>query len=255
MGVVNTCPECGAEIPAAAPRGICTCCLFSLGLADAVDPATGVRESESEKSGEATPPEATVDRSALTASRRIGDYELIEEIARGGMGIVYRAWQRSLDRVVALKTLLFGPQASPEYVKRFRAEAAAAASLNHPNIVVIHEVGFYEGQHYLVMDLVEGPNLAQTIREQPLSGRHAAQILKAVAEAVHYAHEHGILHRDLKPSNILMDASGQPHVTDFGLAKRFDGDSSLTMTGQVLGSPSYMPPEQAGAARGKVGRR
>jgi WD40 repeat protein len=186
---------------------------------------------------------------------RIGDYELIEEIARGGMGIVYRAWQRSLDRVVAVKTLLFGPQASREFVKRFRAEAAAAASLNHPNIVAIHEVGVHEGLHYLVMDLVEGPNLAQTIKEQSLSSRHAAEILKTVAEAVHYAHERGILHRDLKPSNILMDASDQPHVTDFGLAKRFDGDSSLTMTGQVLGSPNYMPPEQAGVARGKVGRR
>jgi WD40 repeat protein len=186
---------------------------------------------------------------------RIGEYELIEEIARGGMGIVYRAWQRSLDRTVAVKTLLFGPQASPEFTKRFRAEAAAAASLHHPNIVAIHEVGVYEGRHYLVMDLVEGRNLQQALKERPLPARRAAECLKTIAEAVHHAHEHGILHRDLKPSNILMDAGGQPHVTDFGLAKRFDGDGSLTLTGQVLGSPSYMPPEQAGAGRGKVGRR
>ena len=292
MATASICKDCGAPIPASAPGGLCTRCLFTLGLEagtlsaeEAVQfnrevprqcPAPEREVTTEQPTGQMAGTEANTQhqtvpslpkapegprepagldsRSSLPLGR-IGDYELIEEIARGGMGIVYRAWQRSLDRVVALKTLLFGPQASPEFVKRFRAEAAAAASLNHPNIVAIHEVGVHKGQHYLVMDLVEGPNLAQTIQEQPLSARHAAQILKAVAEAVHYAHERGILHRDLKPSNILLDAEGQPHVTDFGLAKRFDGDSSLTLTGQVLGSPSYMPPEQAGADRGKVGRR
>jgi predicted Ser/Thr protein kinase len=221
---------------------------------------TAVAETEPVGSRPDSPDEARTRDAAkasppLAALGRIGDYELVEEIARGGMGIVYRAWQRSLDRVVAVKTLLFGPEARPEFVKRFRAEAAAAASLNHPNIVAIHEVGVSEGQHYLAMELIEGRNLAEAIKAQPLSAHRAAELLKTVAEAVHYAHERGILHRDLKPSNILLDPDGQPHVTDFGLAKRFDGDSSLTMTGQVLGSPSYMPPEQAGAARGKVERR
>ena len=187
--------------------------------------------------------------------RDFGEYELLEEIARGGMGIVYRARQRSLDRLVAVKRLLFGPDATPDSVKRFRGEAAVAASLQHSNIVTIHEVGVREGEHYLVMDLVDGPNLAKFVKDQPLPPRRAAGYLKTIAEAVHYAHERGILHRDLKPSNMLIDANDQPRVTDFGLAKRLDGDSSLTLSGHMLGSPSYMPPEQAGSTHHKVGRR
>ncbi|MGE4180889.1 MAG: WD40 repeat domain-containing serine/threonine protein kinase [Limisphaerales bacterium] len=187
--------------------------------------------------------------------RQFGDYELLEEIARGGMGVIYRARQRSLDRIVAVKMLLFGPHASAEYVKRFRAEASAAASLQHPNIVAIHEVGVHQGEHYLVMDLVEGPSLAKFIQDQPLPTRRVAGYLNTIAEAIHYAHERGILHRDLKPSNVLIDPNDQPRVTDFGLAKRMEGDSSLTRSGHVLGSPSYMPPEQAGETRHKVGRR
>jgi WD40 repeat protein len=199
------------------------------------------------------PPEAA--RSSEDGSRQFGDYELLEEIARGGMGVIYRARQRSLDRIVAVKLLLFGAQASPEYVRRFRAEATAAASLQHPNIVVIHEVGVHQGEHYLVMDLVDGPNLAKFVKDQPLSATRAAVYLKTIAEAIHYAHERGILHRDLKPSNVLIDSNDQPRITDFGLARKLDGDSTLTLTGQVLGSPSYMPPEQAGATGRKVDRR
>jgi serine/threonine protein kinase/WD40 repeat protein len=187
--------------------------------------------------------------------RELGEYELLEQIARGGMGVIYRARQRDLDRIVAVKLLLLGPRASPDFVKRFRAEASAAASLHHPNIVAIHQVGVHQGEHYLAMDLVDGPDLAKFIKDQPLPARRAAGYLKTIAEAIHYAHERGILHRDLKPSNVLIDSNDQPRVTDFGLAKRFDGDSSLTLSGQVLGSPSYMPPEQAGTTRHKVGRR
>ncbi len=252
MPALSNCTECGAAISGTVPRGLCTTCLFSLGLSAAKKPESPSSASHDSDPSYANTPKANPLDSPFVSPGRIGDFELVEEIARGGMGIVYRAWQRSLDRVVAVKTLLFGPQASPEFVKRFRAEAAAAASLSHPNIVAIHEVGVQNGQHYLVMDLIEGPNLAQLVKEQPLSARRAAECLKQIAEAVHYAHERGLLHRDLKPSNILMDAAGQPHVADFGLAKRFEGDSSLTLTGHVLGSPSYMPPEQAG---GKVSRR
>jgi hypothetical protein len=187
--------------------------------------------------------------------RSFGDYELLEEVARGGMGIVYRARQVSLDRIVAVKMLLFGPLSSPEFVKRFRAEASTAASLQHPNIVAIHEVGVHQAQQYFAMDFVEGPSLAKLLAYGPLPAKRAASYLKTIAEAIHYAHERGVLHRDLKPSNVLIDANDQPHVTDFGLARRLEGDSELTMTGQVLGSPNYMPPEQAVGRRGKVSRR
>ena len=171
------------------------------------------------------------------------------------MGIVYKARQVSLDRIVAVKMLLFGPLAQPELVQRFRTEAAAAASLQHPNIVAIHEVGFREGQHFFAMDYVAGRNLAEIVRDGPLPPKRAAGYVKTIAEAIQYAHERGILHRDLKPSNVLIDANDQPKVTDFGLAKRLEKDTELTLSGQVLGSPNYMPPEQASAHRGLVGKR
>jgi len=179
------------------------------------------------------------------APRPFGDYELLEEIARGGMGVVYKARQVSLNRVVALKMILAGQLASPADVQRFRTEAEAAAALQHPNIVAIHEVGQHDGQHYFSMDYVEGTSLAAVVRENPLSGKKAATFVKTIAEAIQYAHQEGILHRDLKPSNVLIDSTGQPRVTDFGLARRIEGGSELTGTGQVLGTPSYMPPEQA----------
>jgi hypothetical protein len=147
-----------------------------------------------------------------------------------------------------------GPLAGKEFVQRFRTESAAAAILQHPNIVAIHDVGVHEGRHYFSMDYVEGQNLAQRVGQQPLPANKAARYVELIAEAIHYAHERGILHRDLKPSNVLIDANDQPRITDFGLARRLDGDSSLTLSGHVLGSPNFMPPEQAGAKRGKVGR-
>jgi len=174
------------------------------------------------------------------------------------MGVVYRARQKSLDRIVALKLLLFGPHAPPESVKRFRAEAVATAALQHPNIVAIHEVGCCAGQHFLAMDFVAGPSLAKVISDfgfRISDFKRSARWGKTIAEAIHYAHERGLLHRDLKPSNVLIDANDQPRVTDFGLAKRVEGDSELTVSGQVLGSPNYMPPEQATGKRGTVSRR
>jgi eukaryotic-like serine/threonine-protein kinase len=176
---------------------------------------------------------------------RFRDYEVLSEIARGGMGIVFKARQASLNRLVAVKVIRAGQMADRSEIERFLIEARAAANLQHPNIVAIHEIGEDEGQHFFSMDFIEGSSLAEKMRGEPLAPRAAAGYLKTIAEAIHYAHQRGILHRDLKPSNVLIDEKDQPHVTDFGLAKLMTDDSELTATGTVMGSPSYMPPEQA----------
>jgi len=211
------------------------------------------------------------------AANRFGDYELLEEIARGGMGVVYKARQVTLNRIVALKMILAGQLASAQDVKRFYTEAEAAASLDHPNIVPIYEVGQHGGQHYFSMGYVAGRSLAARVAEGPLPPREAAELVKTVAGAVHYAHERGVIHRDLKPGNILLQNGGVvsgrvvsgrdsgtthhspltthlPKVTDFGLAKLVESGSDLTGSGQILGTPSYVPPEQAEAKPGGVGR-
>jgi tetratricopeptide (TPR) repeat protein/tRNA A-37 threonylcarbamoyl transferase component Bud32 len=183
----------------------------------------------------------------------VGDYEILHEIARGGMGVVYKARQTSLNRLVALKMILTGQFASPEDIRRFRMEAGSAAQLDHPGIVPIFEIGEHQGQPYFSMGLVEGNSLAARIAEGPLAPREAAQFVATIAEAVAYAHQRGVIHRDLKPGNVLIDQHGTPKVTDFGLAKRVDGESNLTGTGDVLGTPSYMPPEQASGELDKIG--
>lgn len=190
--------------------------------------------------------------SILELPCRFGDYELLEELGRGGMGIVYRARQIGLDREVAVKMTLRGELASAADRKRFRAEAEAAARLDHSGIVPVHEVGELDGRPYFSMKYIRGPTLLQMLADGPLPPRDAARILTAVARAIHFAHQHGVLHRDLKPSNILIDEDGHPHLTDFGLAKQISDAASITKSGAVLGTPAYMAPEQAGGTRGDV---
>jgi WD40 repeat protein/serine/threonine protein kinase len=217
-----------------------------------MDPVTPADESMLPPA-EADPAKAGTAPPIGTKVRYFGDYELLAEIARGGMGVVFKARQTSLNRIVALKMILAGQLASEADVERFHSEAEAAAQLDHPGIVPIFEVGEHEEQHYFSMGLVEGRSLAQKVSEGPLPPREAAGLTMHVAEAIAYAHAQGVIHRDLKPSNILLDKDAQPRVTDFGLAKRVDADSGLTATGQVLGTPSYMAPEQAGGETEKIG--
>lgn len=195
--------------------------------------------------------------------RYFGEYELLEEIARGGMGVVYKARQATLKRIVALKMILAGQLAGDEDVKRFYAEAQAAAKLDHPHIVPLFEIGQHEGHHYFSMAFVEGQSLARRVADGPLPPREAARLVKLVADAIAYAHVEGVVHRDLKPANVLLDPDGEPRVTDFGLAKRTSTEPiatpggnaapELTKTGQILGTPSYMPPEQAAGKSEEIG--
>lgn len=220
----KVCPACGAQVSPRTLEGFCPACTAKLTFDPSADPPL-------------RPPDGT--------TMKLGDYELLEEIGRGGMGVVYKARQRSLDRTIALKMILAGRFASEAEVQRFRAEAIAAATLAHPNIVAVHEVGELEGQHFFSMDYVDGLNLAQLAGDAPLPARQAARYVRLIAQAVQYAHDHHLIHRDLKPSNVLISRDDQPKLTDFGLAKRLTGDSDLTLSGQVLGSPNFSAPEQA----------
>jgi serine/threonine protein kinase len=237
------CERCGTVLPREAIEGLCPRCLLE----------TVVHLSPQ---GNATA-ESCASRAARSHGtvlpRPFGDYRLIEQLGQGGMGVVYKARQNSLGRTVALKMLPFGPFTRDEFIKRFQAEAQAAAKLQHPNIVSIFEVGEREGQHFFSMEFVDGPNLAELIGNQPMPEVRAVRLTRSIAEAVQFAHDHGIVHRDLKPSNILVDSLDQPKVTDFGLAKDLADDSELTLTGQTLGSPSYISPEQAEGRRNDLG--
>ena len=205
------------------------------------------------KSGEFADDSSPDSLAALTLPCRWGDYELLAEIGRGGMGVVYHARQESLSRDVAVKMIIEGKLASSIDQQRFQKEAEATAKLDHPCIVPVYEVGHFDGRPYFTMKYIAGETLQDRIARGPLSPRIAARILAEVAEGIAFAHSQGVLHRDLKPSNIIIDGQERPHVTDFGLAKQIDQGQSLTRTGSILGTPAYMPPEQAAGNRGSIG--
>jgi len=250
----RVCRKCGADIFADAPEGLCTACLFETGLNLLAGVSVAGGDPSAVASAKADDPGRGDD--VLTSDQRkksdqaktfanFGDYELLEEIGRGGQGVVFRARQKSLNRTVALKVIGLGQWATTAHLKRFRLEAEAAAKLEHPGIVPIHEVGEREGSCYFSMKFIEGGQLDAVVRREPMPVRRAAELIAKVARTVQYAHEHGILHRDIKPGNILLDAKGEPHLTDFGLARLVESESSVTQTLDVLGTPSYMAPEQA----------
>src|SRR5437016_851072 len=238
ISATRICPKCGAEIPADAPEGGCPGCLLESGLR--------LLASEDEDAPTVAPKQQrTTSERLAKMPGELGDYELLEEVGRGGQGVVFRARQKSLNRTVALKVNSLGQWASEAHLKRFRREAKAAASLDHPSIVPIYEVGERDGSCYFSMKFVEGGQLDEVVRRKPMSIRQAAELITKVARTVHYAHEHGIVHRDIKPGNILLDVKGEPHLTDFGLARLIETESAMTRTMEVLGTPSYMAPEQA----------
>ena len=243
---IRRCCGCGVALRGAIPLGHCPRCLVALGL--------GVPDSGP------VPPSKPIFK-----PRAFGAYELLEQIGRGGMGVVYKARHTGLKRTVALKMMLAACQSSPVSVRRFEIEAEAAARLNHPHIVPIYEIGSEEEQPFISMQLIDGESLARKMADQNFqvqagmsntSAREVheriVQLVASVARAVHYAHENGVLHRDIKPGNILVDAGGQPHLTDFGLATLTDSDDRLSLTGALTGTPSYMAPEQASGAKASV---
>ncbi len=227
MTTASTCQECG--LTAELSGGLCASC-------QSIHAATIAPTSNENLTPVGSVP------------NEVGDYEIIEEIARGGMGIIYKARHRQLNRTAALKMILSGRFSSEEELKRFHIEAEAAAKLDHPAIVPVYEIGEFDGQAFFAMKFVEGGSLAEKLDDFKTDNRRAMQMLSKVARAVHHAHQRGVLHRDLKPANILIDTDGEPLITDLGLAKSTANDSNLTNTGAILGTPSYMPPEQAAGA-------
>jgi len=242
----SLCPKCSTPLPRDAPKGLCPECLLRGGL-ESVETSDASRslDDSDERTIHIVVPLDEPARGVSETLRYFGDYELLEELAVGGMGVVFKARQVSLNRLVAVKMIRAGQLAREGDIRRFRTEAEAAANLKHPSIVAIHEVGEHQGRHFFSMDFIEGNSLAELVRDRPLEPARASRLMQSVAAAIAYAHGRDVLHRDLKPANVMIDAQDQPHVTDFGLAKLLKSDSELTHSGAVLGSPSYMSPEQA----------
>jgi len=255
--VKRICRKCGARILSDAPEGLCTGCVLKTALA--MPPETIAATSDNQGSAGCDKAPATSaapqDRRTAHAAQllgELGDYELLEEVGRGGQGVVFRARQKSLNRIVALKVISLGQWASEAHIRRFRREAEAAARLDHPNIVPIHEIGERDGSCYFSMKFMEGGQLDEIVSHTAMPMHQTAELIAKLARTVHYAHEHGILHRDIKPGNILLDETGQPHLTDFGLARLVEAGSTVTRTREVLGTPSYMAPEQAAGETTKI---
>src|SRR6266550_4892747 len=250
--IIRICRKCGAKIFSDAPEALCASCVLKSALSDLAgasvagggDPGRVDDPARDETDAVAAGHNKKTARAAELLGE-LGDYELLEEVGRGGQGVVFRARQKSLNRTVALKVISLGQWASKAHLKRFRLEAEAAARLEHPGIVPIHEVGERDGSCYFSMKFIEGGQLDEVARREPIPIRRAVELMANVARTVHYAHEHGILHRDIKPGNILLDTKGEAHLTDFGLARLVESESSVTHTLDVLGTPSYMAPEQA----------
>ncbi len=219
MAQDRTCSECGLPLPADAPGGACPVCSLETAL-KFVSPSAASEQRLDSAPSQLSAPETE-------PLPRFGDYDLIELVARGGMGVVYKARQTKLNRTVALKMIQGGALAGAAELRRFHAEAEAIAHLQHPNIVAIHEVGEHQGQHFFSMDYVGGRTLADLAHDGPLPATRAATYVKIIAQAIQYAHEHGIIHRDLKPANVIIDEQDQPRITDFGLAKKL-ADSRLS---------------------------
>jgi TolB-like protein/Tfp pilus assembly protein PilF len=245
MKIANkVCGKCGAKFFADAPQEFCSACLLESGLFffEEDQEASNDESGDDSNSGSMHHNYRSAHPGRMLAD--FGDYELLEEMGRGGQGIVYRARQKSLNRTVALKIVGLGQWATKTHLKRFHLEAEAAASLDHPAIVPIYEIGERDGSCYFSMKLIEGAPLhLAAVHKQ--NSRWAANLIAKLARTVHYAHERGVLHRDIKPGNILVDAKGQPHLTDFGLARLVETTDSVTRTREMLGTPSYMAPEQA----------
>jgi TolB-like protein/Tfp pilus assembly protein PilF/tRNA A-37 threonylcarbamoyl transferase component Bud32 len=237
----RVCGKCGNTIFDTAPQGLCSVCLFDTGLSILTESVGGPNAKDFGADNDSSSTDAA---ELFSAS---DDYELLEEIGRGGQGVVYRARQKSLNRTVAIKIIGISNGRTKAHLKRFRLEAEAAARLNHPFVVPIHEIGQRKGRCYFSMGLVEGGRLDQIAKREPMSPRQATEVIAKLARTVHYAHQHGIIHRDIKPGNILLDTKGEPHLTDFGVARLLETENDATCTIEVSGTPSYMAPEQAHA--------
>src|SRR6266536_2438759 len=249
--VFRICRKCGAKIFSDAPRGLCTACVLETALGILPDAVVADQENEAanrrlgESARSPSPRFSDSPFQSVPMLGELGDYELLEEIGRGGQGVVFRARQKRLNRTVALKVISLGQWASKAHLKRFRMEAEAAAHLDDQRIVPIYEIGERDGACYFSMKFIEGGQLDKIIGSELMPGRKAAELMAKLAHTLHHAHQNGVLHRDVKPGNILLDAKGEPHLTDFGLARLVETESNVTRTMEVLGTPSYMAPEQA----------